>query len=671
MDAGQTAAPDELFEELQQRLSTPEPQLSEGLSGLFTKMRGPPLSDSYVFTAMQALQSKVANTPAPYPDIGSKARDPLTQACIRAGMIDVLLTFIHVPFESLAATEVVCNGRLSQWMTWHMLVTLTRYGTLQDRKEFLDKLIAADIIQLCLETTYHHSILRFRGKAAELLGSLASQTFLIQRLSASTVADILSALYTLALQDPEATSDQLTNPQTNWQHVLMNLDFKDPWNKDRISQGLMANRYFGQAQDFALHAARDLVTMNTQPSPRYNLDVFKHKASIMDLLLDCLLIGPLHCYPECTAAYVASNNLAAFFRWPISMMVPGVSTPADQAPSNKEWKVFLQTMQVLTSCKDWAEKVVEAWMKTEPDAEDNEKRNQSVVDARLLYSKEKSPLDDEQLYKELGSAVGCSRVSVLRLITTLSHGADAIGIRNIDIYAFLPIAYRASQKTYQEDQPEVQIRVLPDWLYLGGNFEREGEIDPYFLVTETMLGPTAYARLLVVLAQRNALKSVQSLQKPPTGLSPTTSLAQLRQITHPDVISRFLNIAIFRVQSAMEKAEKVVQVDMIGGGLVFEGTAELAAAMVAFDDITGGEYATEEASAARHYLSMALQHISGIATKLEKYRRAYLYLAAAVAVADTIKEPRAGWTDFAVKLKRQLRQAKRMFETRQSADRPL
>ncbi|EIW74173.1 hypothetical protein CONPUDRAFT_78145 [Coniophora puteana RWD-64-598 SS2] len=661
-----------IIEEFMTLAWPPEPKLSQGMSNFFGKLKGLRPDNQYTFNAMLGIAAgDVPREPEKCLNTSNKGlRDLLTQACIRAGMIDVMLQFMHFPCENFVAVgDHPLYGFTNQWQAWHSLVRLSRYGTTQEREQFLDKLTDADIVQLCLRTTSHR-VLGFRGKPAELLASLASQTFLINRLSARTAAEILRALYTLALQDPQITSDQLTNPETRWLYVLHDLDDKDPWNKTEQSQGLMTSRVFGQVQVSALNAAHQLIIMNTHPSPRYYLDVLKQKPSVIDLLLDCILVEPPHGYPEGTPAYIATNNLAAFFRWPSSMLVPGVPSTVDQALSNKDWKALLQSMQILTSHRDWTERIIEAWMKTEPmtepDAEDVEKRNRSIADARLLFSEERSQIDSrERLNEDFAEIAGFSRISILRLIITFSHGADATGIRNVDVYPLLPIAYRASQTPHQDN------RVICEWpLWTTLEDDCEQDIEPYFVGPESMLGPTAYARLLVVLAQRNALKAVQSLQKPPPGLSPTTSVEQLRQITHPDVIARFLNIAIFRVQSAMKNAEKVSEEDdpnaKVQAGLVFAGAAELAAAMVAFDDLTGGEYAAEEASAARHYLSMALRHISEAATKARRYRRAYSYLVAAVAVADTIKEPRAGWSDFEVKLKKQLRQAKITFETRES-----
>ncbi|EIW74195.1 hypothetical protein CONPUDRAFT_78164 [Coniophora puteana RWD-64-598 SS2] len=631
--------------------TAPEPQLSQGLSKFFEALRSLPPDDKHIFEAVLALAIHVPDEPDGEPRPNRTALDPLAQACIRAGMTEVMLQFIHFPDEEFVEAYSLYYGYMNQWQAWNSLLRLARYGTIQEREQYLDKLMDGGIIPL----------------AAEVLGVLASQTYLIKRLSSDTTADILRALYTLALQDPEATSDQLREPRTIFQQSMLRLDGNDPWNDDEHSRSLMSNRLFGQAQGAALETARSLIVLNTQPSSRHYLDVLRQKPSIIDLLMDCLLIKPLHCHPECTAAYAASDNLAALFRWPSSMLVPGISTPAEQVLGGKDWKALLQSLQLLTSHRDWTDNIIEAWMKTEPDVEDIEDMDRSIEDAHNLFSEERSQIDEEEIDEDFKTATGRARISLLRVVATLTHGADAAGVRNVDVYSLLPIAYRASQ---QERPFEEMIHEWPDWAELENSYELE--IEHYFVAPESLLGPTAYTRLLTVLAQRNALKSLHSLQKPPAGLSPTTSAAQLRQITHPDVISRLLTIAIIRVQGAMRKAERVSEGDVpsikIGAGLVFEAVAELAAAVVAFDDLTGGEYAAEAASAARHYLVLALQHISETATRARKYRRAYLYLVAAVEVGDSIKDRRAGWTDVEGKLKKQLRQAKRAFEAQANTD---
>ncbi|EIW81451.1 hypothetical protein CONPUDRAFT_153996 [Coniophora puteana RWD-64-598 SS2] len=513
-----------------------------------------------------------------------------------------------------------------------------------------------------------HRVLHFRWKAVELLVGLASNTTLPKRLSPRTAADILRALYTLALQDPKAISDQLTNPETLWQYFLLNLDENDPWNKDEQSQILMTNRLLGELQDGVLDTARELMVMNAQPSPRYYLDVLKQKPPVIDLLLECILIEPPHCNPEGTVTYKAMINLAAFFRWPSSMLVPGISAPDEQSMNEKDWKALLQSMQVLTSRKDWSDLIIQGWIRTEPDAEDLEKRNQSIISARLLFSEENFPIDEKELNMDLAITSAQSRVSLLRVITMLTHGADAIGVRNVDIYSLLPMAYCASQNP--QDTWEGEICLRPSWTYLQDNYEQD--IKPYYVASEKVIGPTAYARLLVALAQRNALKGVQSLRKAPARLSSTTSIAQLHQITHPDVISCFLDIATVRVQSAMEKAEKITgkhgPIASVQARFVWASAGELAAALVTFDDLTGGEYATEEATKTRQILVVVLNKLSAAALGTKKYKQVYYYLLAAVRVSDSIKEPLPDWSAVSDRIKKQVKHVKRIFETQPSAD---
>src|SRR5258708_3740701 len=46
---------------------------------------------------------------------------------------------------------------------------------------------------------------------------------------------------------------------------------------------------------------------------------------------------------------------------------------------------------------------------------------------------------------------GIKRISILRLITTLTHAADSCGITNAELESLLRVAYVASQKVKQAD----------------------------------------------------------------------------------------------------------------------------------------------------------------------------------------------------------------------------
>ncbi|EIW75957.1 hypothetical protein CONPUDRAFT_169190 [Coniophora puteana RWD-64-598 SS2] len=276
-------------------------------------------------------------------------------------------------------------------------------------------------------------------------------------------------------------------------------------------------------------------------------------------------------------------------------------------------------MRSFTSQAKWADRLVDAWTASGHWCEDSEEFMRSFAAAQSLYGSTQSPFSQETIGNFYDGS-GRSRISLLRIITTLTHFSDAAGVKNVDIYSLLGVAYQASFKMNQERN---RTQSICDWpLWLARITESSYWCDPVHVSPERVLGPTAFARLLVVLAQRNALNSIQFLQRAPDGLSPTTSLAQIQQMTHPDIIRRFLHISIYRIKDYMQGAVYLRREMPARAGVVFYGAAELAAAIIAFVDLTGDTY-TQATVGARPALVVALGSLAQISMQMKQYKRTY------------------------------------------------
>ncbi|EIW78052.1 hypothetical protein CONPUDRAFT_75787 [Coniophora puteana RWD-64-598 SS2] len=502
----------------------------------------------------------------------------------------------------LSDRHQLIRGYMSQWQAWNILIEVCGLGTIHQRHLTLSKLINARAFDICL-TTLNHRLLLFRGRAVHLLRASCSESFLPQRLPSQDVAIFISALCTLALQDPDTLYGQLTGPESEMQWNLAKLSFEDPWNKNDESRHLMTRRFFGELQMFALDAARILLAMGLNSSPRARLNVIKHSPEIYDLLLDCGILAHLHGYPEGVSGPLACEALCAFFNWPADTL-PGIPhLEALTTLGTKDTKAMIQLGQ--------------AWINSVSDSEETERWMRSYTATKALYSSSRSPFTKE-LYENLSQAASRSRISVLRVVATLTYNADAAGIKNVDIYSLLELAYQGSFK----------IVAGPD-----------GYPDPFHVSPEYVLGPIAFARLLVVLAQRNALNGVQFLQKSPQGLSSTTSLSRIQHITHPDIIRRFIRISVGRIRDRLAEAYTLRDKGFNGASgvphscVAFADAAELAAAVVAFDNITGGDY-TQAAFRARYMLVVCLGHVAQMALELKHYQRVYFCALAALDVNE-------------------------------------
>jgi hypothetical protein len=63
---------------------------------------------------------------------------------------------------------------------------------------------------------------------------------------------------------------------------------------------------------------------------------------------------------------------------------------------------------------------------------------------------------------------------------------------------------------------------------------------PTQVAGESVMDPTAFIRLLTVLAQRGILQDIRKLKKLPVGTSPSTSLTQVKQIADAEGLQRSL-----------------------------------------------------------------------------------------------------------------------------------
>jgi len=260
---------------------------------------------------------------------------------------------------------------------------------------------------------------------------------------------------------------------------------------------------------------------------------------------------------------------------------------------------------------------------------------------------------EKQAYGKLIKNRGICRVSVLRLIATLTHAAASCGITNAQIESLLHVAYLGCRKggKYLEDcKTEEEFINSCDYEqdvfrssvaeYAGPDLPTEPIKSPVVIASQRVLGPTALVRLLTVLAQRNAIDPIQTFRKPPTGLSSSTSLERIQQITHPVVIRRIIRLSHVRMAERMDRGrirarDKSVPDETSFACAIFMSVAELAAALVALDEHTYGVYSTE-VRGARKQLVIALGNASQMAYNIGHYKRALHFASDAVAAAENI-----------------------------------
>ena len=101
-----------------------------------------------------------------------------------------------------------------------------------------------------------------------------------------------------------------------------------------------------------------------RPLCETRFEVLKDSPEILDILFDCAIIPRPTLFPTSTVCTLACEALTSLFILP-AYIVPGVPTPLHLSPEMQDWKPSSQCLAILTSQKDWADKIIETWMKVE------------------------------------------------------------------------------------------------------------------------------------------------------------------------------------------------------------------------------------------------------------------------------------------------------------------
>ncbi|OAX35603.1 hypothetical protein K503DRAFT_773300 [Rhizopogon vinicolor AM-OR11-026] len=614
-------------------LSAREPELSQNLTKLFAKLlernQDPTFVQNYAGAIKLRLRREVTirnpRDPANFSTFG--------KACYAAGIAKTLLAVVTSHLYSSSQPK---ERYIGQHNALEALSQLIQTGSLTQRRALLEEMKKNHVIKICL-SFLNHPLCIFRQLAVSTLHVLASQAVLGETLPAAETAEIIAAVCRFTLEGPEFFIESMQASTTTWQSQMV-MGAQDVPAKKAAEH---VPRFYAMAQERALWTAHGLLCMSPQLSRKHCLDILKKNPEILDLLFDCAVITRPPWYPETQVNSIACEILALLFQWP-AHIVPGVSTPQDNAFRAQEWKSMSQAVSILTSREDWCEKIIEIWMKIEEEDWREVKMWFGRVEAD--YHAFKSPDDDalDEVFQHRGG----SRITMLRLVSTLTHAAESCGITNAEIESFLRMAYLASRKVksldeIDEDKPEdryVYLERVEDIFRspvytLSLNMQADAHLQ---IADESVMGPTALARLLVVLAQRKALDTIQGLKKAPNGLSSSTSLNHVQQITNPDVIRRFLKIALQRIKAYTENGrERARKSDNAYAKAAFTSAAELAAALVALDNHTQGQY-SKDIQGARKELAVALGNAAEMALRDKHWQQALYFGSGAVSIAENI-----------------------------------
>lgn len=228
------------------------------------------------------------------------------------------------------------------------------------------------------------------------------------------------------------------------------------------------------------------------------------------------------------------------------------------------------------------------------------------------------------------------------------------------IFAFLRVAYACSQKVPRlEEIPSGGHEAL-NKLHLSVERTQEVARKPHWaamenldvpgyssiLYQEEFAGPIAFLRLLLLLSERGLLSKVPSWSAIPSRNGNATgpdakkpSLSQLKQITSPPVIRKFVSTSLKRVRELREvHGRREVREGKLGDARwSYACGSELSAAIVAF--LESPEAVTELKSEfmddAKNELVLCLGNAAEMSIRGKEYLEGLKFASAAVAISAT------------------------------------
>ena len=237
-----------------------------------------------------------------------------------------------------------------------------------------------------------------------------------------------------------------------------------------------------------------------------------------------------------------------------------------------------------------------------------------------------------------------SRICMLRLIINLTYVER---LPTADILSFLRLAYTSSMriKPLLELKPgdlgtileylerTAEIARLPTWAAHTGT-----QVDSVLQVPcQSILGPTAYLRLLTILARRGVLDEIPNwtLDQVPDGLDPSTDLAQLRQITDPVIFKKLMGFVTKRAAMRREEGASVFKRDDFDGArMQYTAASEALVALLSLEKEGKGRWKNAR-NGARTELVMNLGNCSEMCMRLSQERASYGFATVAVQFAST------------------------------------
>ncbi|KDR68426.1 hypothetical protein GALMADRAFT_231393 [Galerina marginata CBS 339.88] len=602
------------------------------LPQVFELLVDPDLEEMALYHYVVAIQERLSKDSDSRPD-GHLGFDSFGEAAFEGGIVKAMMKITQDPRTDK------WHG-LASYFAMDAMWQLTRTGNVEERRALLQELLEHNVLKICMDKIENHPLVIHRQVACCLIRCLCAESYLGEIISSSQAADLIMVLCKHILEGPELYEKQFFNAQLTWQSFLSFGKFGAP----REKAHKYAPRYYAMSQENAAWAIQGLLLRCPPADQQLCYNILNHNPEVLDLLFKCASIPRPPWYPELAIDSIVSEGIIMFFRVPRNK-IPGIEVNLDhesQKEADTQWKAVLASCKLLTSRPNWVGLLLGVWDMIADEKWQDLKRMLGEVVSKYHAQRGYTIETFLAIFEYRGSC----RICIERLIATLSHSGNEANVSDGDLLSLLRVGSAASRPVKTNmDQLNSQVEQFE---YIETAFElfrkplsavfTEEEVEPPLQVAdEPVMGPTAFARVLTLLAQRGVLQKIPKMTKLPQGVAARTNLSKLKEIASPEGIRRFLIVARKRVTARREAGHKRIRKDneMDYACIAYFTAAELAAALIAFDVATEGNY-SQQLAGVRRELVLCLGNGAEMALGLQHYDRASYLATASVEAANDL-----------------------------------
>ncbi|KAF9647014.1 hypothetical protein BDM02DRAFT_3270577 [Thelephora ganbajun] len=592
-------------------------ELAAQLPLLFEKLLGPDQEPRLMYSYVVSLRRVFSRERqgVENPESPSRGFSRFGRAALNAGLVPTM--------KSIIAT--VNQGNYFVLAIYYGIDTLTRLcntGTLEQKRALAKQILEHDVLTVIYDRLENYPYFIVRIVASEFLATMSrgSDCFACCR---------------ACLAGPGQAEEEMNDPSRRWttRHV---------WEGQRrmtIREAVhYAPRRFGILQENVFFGVMDLVAPLPVRKRTTVLEMVRKRPQILGQMLAIASETRPPWHPETQVYSIAAECFASLVNLPMDR-VPGVPISVEggiQREVDEEWAAALEVLRMVTTIPGWINKVYAMWDRVESEPW---MAIQVLLDRITDHHNVKDP---NALYHILRQR-GTSRLSVLRAVVSLTYAPDSVP--DFFVLAFLRVAYACSPKPVRlEDIPPTRDGLNT----LNLSTERTQEVwrkphwaatedhnDPNYssiLYREEFAGPIAFLRLLLLLSERGLLSKIPSWSTVPSyngdAIEPGVkkpSVSQLKQVTSPAVIRKFVSMSLKRAKELREVyGRKEVQEGKLGDArLSYACASELSVAIVAF--LESPEAETELKSRflddAKKELVLCLGNAAEMSIRERKHRR--------------------------------------------------